>query len=308
MSAFRFASAVAALAICMPAMAATVKPSSLSASSSFPPEDGVTYDAKNAADDKLATAWVEGEPGSAGAFITLDLGGSKQITGLKVWGGLWASYKFWESGNRPKEIEVKFSDESTETFELADEMKVQEVKFKKPVSTSSVRVRIKSVYSGSAWTDTGFSEIHVVDASPDSFAPIASFNASSTLPDDDDGNYGTDNLTDGMADSMWCEGSDGDGTGEWIEFNFKGSKSVSKLSMINGIGSSVKVFFKGNKATKGTLTFADGSTEQITIKPSIMPQTISFAPRTTNKVKLTFTEVKKGTEFNDLCVSEAYFE
>ncbi len=38
-----------------------------------------------------------------------------------------------------------------------------------------------------------------------------------------------------------------------------------------------------------------------------MKQTISFPEHETSKVRITFTEVYKGKEFNDLCVSEAYF-
>ena len=38
-----------------------------------------------------------------------------------------------------------------------------------------------------------------------------------------------------------------------------------------------------------------------------MKQTLSFPTKPTSKVRVTFTEVKKGKEFNDLCISEAVF-
>ena len=42
------------------------------------------------------------------------------------------------------------------------------------------------------------------------------------------------------------------------------------------------------------------------MKDSVSEQTISFPARETSKVRIAFTTVKKGSEFDDLCVSEAY--
>jgi len=106
---------------------------------------------------------------------------------------------------------------------------------------------------------------------------------------------------------MWCEGNKtGDGTNEWIELDLGAPTSVSKLLLRNGNAYSFTYFMKSNRATGASLAFADGSTESVVIKDSISEQTIQFAPRTTSKVKITFTGVKKGSEFNDLCISEAY--
>ena len=64
---------------------------------------------------------------------------------------------------------------------------------------------------------------------------------------------------------------------------------------------------KANSATAATLAFDGGATETIAIKPSMMSQTISFPAKTTAKVKMTITAVRKGKEFNDLCLSEVNF-
>ena len=99
-----------------------------------------------------------------------------------------------------------------------------------------------------------------------------------------------------------------DGTGEWVEFTFPGSQSVSKLVLRNGNAYSLTYFMKSNRVTAATATFSDGTSESLTIKDTITEQSIPFAsPHDTSKVKLTFTTVKKGTEFDDLCLSEAYF-
>jgi hypothetical protein len=106
---------------------------------------------------------------------------------------------------------------------------------------------------------------------------------------------------------MWCEGNKtGDGTNEWLELDLGVSTSVSRLVLRNGSAYSFTYFMKANRGTTATLTFGDGSTEAITLKDTISEQTISFAARSTSKVKITFTGVKKGSEYNDLCISEAY--
>ena len=46
------------------AFAAGLKPASVTASSSYPPEDGTSYDASQVMDGKASTSWVEGDPGN----------------------------------------------------------------------------------------------------------------------------------------------------------------------------------------------------------------------------------------------------
>lgn len=301
--------ALVALTLASPADAGMVDIAGAEASSTEAPAEGVKYEASNLTDGKQSTAWFEGEDGSGlGAYVTLDLGGEKTVTGLRIWGGYWYTADFWERHNRPKEIEVFFSDDSKLEFSLADEMKPADLTFDKPVTTSSVKVKIKAIHRGNTFNDTGISEVQVMEAANGGVVPAASFSASSTYPADGDGDYEPDNLSDGILDSMWCEGNgDGDGTGEWVEFDFGGSKQVSKLQINNGNALSFGMFMKANHARVAELSFSDGSTEKVELKGSFMKQTLSFPTKTTSKVRVTFTEVKKGKEFNDLCISEAVF-
>jgi hypothetical protein len=62
-----------------------------------------------------------------------------------------------------------------------------------------------------------------------------------------------------------------------------------------------------NRATKATLTFSDGSTHAVVIKNSASLQKVEFPSKTTSSVRVTFTEVYRGKEYNDLCISELYF-
>ncbi len=292
------------------AEAAPIEVATVSATSTYPEEAGVSYNPQNAIDGKQSTVWVEGDTNGSGLgeSVQFTFESSTKVQSFRIWSGNYYSYDFWQRHNRIKEIEVEFSDGSTQKYTLKDEMVPQMVQLETPVETSTVRIEVKSVYRGSTFTDTVISEVIFYDDQPESVLSIASYNTSSVYPADADGSYEPTNLSDGVTDSMWCEANkEGDGTGEWVEFNFGAPQDVSSLIMVNGNGYSFPFFMKGNRATKATLTFSDGSTEDIDIKNSLMKQTISFPEHETSKVRITFTEVYKGKEFNDLCVSEAYF-
>lgn len=273
------------------------------ASSTYP--EG-SYGPERVVDGKQGTAWVEGEDGGGlGAWVELDLGGEHTVEALRVWAGDWYDDTSWNRANRPKELEIKLSDGHTEvvTFKDAREIHTFPLGGRK---TSTVRLRIKSTYAGSTWLDTGISEVQVVgDGKPPGH--VATVTASSHAKADGDGTYVAANAVDQIDDSMWCEGDAGDGAGQTLTFDFGASKSVSSLTWINGIGTSLPLWMKANRATAITLTFDGGSTETLEVKPSPRAQTLSFPARTTSKVTLTFDTVLAGKDFNDLCVSEAWF-
>jgi len=290
------------------AMAGQVKPAGVEASSYLVSDKGEAYEGKGVTDGKLDNGWLEGDDSSGlGSWVKLDLGGEKTVTGLKIWNGYWISHDFWTRHNRAKEIEVEFSDGSKETFTLGEEMKPDQVRFKSPKATTSVKVKFKSVYRGSTFNDTGFSEIQVMDNSPSAHVVPATYTPSSVL-EDGSTKYPPEQLADGLVDSLWCEGNaDGDGTGESVVFDFGQSVQISKLKMRNGSAGSFKDFMATNRAKAGKLTFSDGSSVDIPIKTSLMEQTIPFPAKSTSTVTLTITEVVKGSSYNDLCIAEARF-
>lgn len=297
-----------ALAAVTPAYAAKVVPVGVNASSAYPEENGISYQPDRTTDSKATSAWVEGEQGSGlGSWIEYDLGGMHTVAKLKVWAGLWYSTEYWGRANRPKEIEVAFSDGSKQVLALKDEMKVQELLLPAPVKTTTVRIKIKAIYDGNTWLDTAISEVQIFDTEPDG-VPVRGVTASTTLPPDGDGNYDPKNAVDGLNDSMWCEGDKaGDGTGSWIDVDFGAKTAVSQLTVVNGIGSALPLWMKANRAGTATLAFDDGATEVVTLKNSMMPQTITFPAHTASRVKVTFAGVVKGKEYNDLCMSEVRF-
>lgn len=291
------------------AQADVLKVTGFTASTSLAETQGVSYEVKNLGDLKAGGVWCEGENGSGlGSWVQADLEGPKLITSLRIWNGNWYSKDFWVRHNRAKEIDVEFSDGSIQKFTLKDEYASELVKLTKPVTTSSVKLKVRSVYNGSTFNDTVISELQVLDDAPPPVVRPQGYAASSIFPTDADANYEPANMGDGMLDSMWCEGNQkSDGTGEWVEFLLPGNTAVSKLKLRNGNATSFSIFMKSNAAKSATLTFSDGSKTPITIKPSMVEQVIDIGAHKTQKVRLTFDSVQKGKEFDDLCVSEAAF-
>lgn len=292
-----------------PAAAAVVKPTTWTASSSAPGAEGVSYDVANLGDAKQSTPWIEGDEGSGlGSWAQADFGSERTITAFTVWAGCWYTFDYWQRYNRPKLVVLEFSDGSSEEFTLADEFKPQTLTLKGPKKTSSVKVKVKGVYAGNTFNDTALSEIVFRDSDKTPHIPVKAYAASTTFPADGDGNYEPLNVQDGILDSMWCEGNTKtDGANEWLEFDFGGTQDVSKLVLRNGNTYSFGYFMKSNRAVAATLAFSDGSSETVAIKDTVSEQTIAFPSHSASKVRVTFTTVKKGSEFNDLCVSEAYF-
>lgn len=306
---------LAALSLAPTAVGAPIKPASVSASSTLPGASGVNYNPTNLIDRKQSTVWVEGDTSGNGLGTTLefDLGGTHTVTELHVWNGNWYTWDFWNRHNRVKEVVVSFSDGTKETHVLEDEMVRQVVKLKKPVSTTTVTLKINQVYRGTTFTDTVLSEVILYDDQPTTTARPKAFNDSSHLEADADGSYEAVNVSDLVLDSMWCEAAPGDGVGEWIELDFGKPTELSKLSLVNGNAYSLGFWMKSNRVTGLELAFSNGSTQQVAVKNVMLPQLIALDPVTTTKVHMKVTEVQAGKEaaadeaYNCVCISEAAF-
>jgi len=293
------------------AEAKVFKPSSVTASSTLPPAEGVEYSADKVNDAKASTPWIEGDGGSGlGQWIRLDLDGEQDVRELKIWNGNWYSFDFWTRSNRVKDIEVELSDGSKHSFTLKDEKKPETIKLPGGTKTSSVKIKIKSIYKGSTWNDSCFSEILLSDGKGLDFATPASTATSGFLEEDSDGNYGVENAFDTLKDTMWCENdASGDGTGSWIEYTFGSPTAISKLKLHNGNAYGITQCTASNRAKAIRLDFSDGSSKTIGNVSGSCPllKQYAFDSRTVTSVKMTFTTVTKGSQHNDLCISEARF-
>ncbi len=297
------------LLLAVPSSGAAVLKPTWSASSVAPTVDNQSYGASNLGDGKASSAWFEGVDGSGlNEWVQADLGAEKAVTGFTVWAGWWYTSSQWTHYNRPKALLVEFSDGTTQEFTLQDSYTPQAFELPSARKTSTVKFKIKSDFTSDAYQDTAISEIQIRDNSRAETAAVASYSASSTFPPDVDGTYDAKNISDGIVDTVWCEGNKtGDGTGEWLDLALAGSQTLSSLTLRNGNAYNLGVYMKSNRATQATLTFSDGGQETIAIKDTSVEQKVSFSPHTTSKVRIAFDTVKKGSEYNDLCLAEAYF-
>jgi hypothetical protein len=290
-----------------PAEAGQLKVAQWSASSNAPATDARNYEVTNLGDGKQGTAWAEGEDGAGlGSWVMADFGEARTVTTLTVWASHWYNVEYFGHYARPKTVVAEYANGTSEEFTLQDEQRPQLLKLKSPVSTQTVKLRIKAIYSGKG-VDTGISEIKFFDASPGETTTAATVTASSVAASDADGSYIAGNASDGIVDSMWCEGNKAsDGTGEWLDLALGGSQTVSAVKLRSG-ASTMDLFKAVNRPTTATLRFGDGSTESITLKDMLFEQTFPFSARTTDRVKVSFTGVKKGEKYDDMCVSEITF-
>ena len=287
--------------------AKTLTISSVNASSSYSDEHG-NYVAQQVADDYASKSWVENENAAGlGAWVEISLDGTQEVNEIEIWNGNWYSFNEWDYYNRIKDIEVKFSDGSSETFTLEDKKKTESLKLNTPVKTSSVKLIIRSVYKGSAYTDrTAISEVRIKGLGEEAY-PVPKITASTELPEDNDGSYHGSNMQDRLIDTAWC--SKGSDDGSVFTYDFSATTKISKLHVINGNAADFKIFMAYAKPKGLELTYSDGSSEKIVVKPSPKIQTIPLSKTVSVKqVKITPVDIAAGKSQPNTCISELRFE
>lgn len=113
-------------------------------------------------DGDTTTAWVEGVDGNGeGESITFTFGDLYAVSDIKIWNGYQKSEDLYYKNARPAELELEFSDGSTERISLQDTSSgFQEFALERHV-TSYVKLKIISTYEGSKYEDTVISEIEL---------------------------------------------------------------------------------------------------------------------------------------------------
>lgn len=136
---------------------------SYSASSVLPASEYGTYVASNLSDGDWNTAWVEGSSGSgADQSVTISRasGGKATVSCLELVAGYGKSTDIYYKNARPKQVSlIADSGEVVAQVTLADSYRVvQSISFP-AVSTSSITLRIDSVYEGNKYDDCAISEM-----------------------------------------------------------------------------------------------------------------------------------------------------
>lgn len=130
--------------------------------SSYLPEKNIKHVPDLIMDGDTTTAWVEGVDGNGeGESITFTFGDLYAVSDIKIWNGYQKSEDLYYKNARPAELELEFSDGSTERISLQDTSSgFQKFALERHV-TSYVKVKIISTYAGSKYEDTVISEIEL---------------------------------------------------------------------------------------------------------------------------------------------------
>ena len=123
-------------------------------------EYDMTHSPNRVIDGNTSTAWVEGVKGNGlGESVAFLLDDTYMMSGFEIYTGYQKDSDRYYKNARPKEISVSFSDGTSQIFELKDMMGVQKIQLVAPVETNSIKITIRSVYSGNKYEDTVISEI-----------------------------------------------------------------------------------------------------------------------------------------------------
>jgi len=277
----------------------------VTASSSKPESMGVTFGPDKAADGQAYSHWAEGESaGGLGDWIDFKFPKTSVVTRMVIYNGNWDSKDFFLRSNRVKKLRVKGMSGLPEEYELQDTMERQEVVFKKPLRTRSIKLILKDVYPGSTFNDTCISEVQFFNDLPGHAVMIAGAEATSALKSDPDASYGAGRVVDGLRDTVWCEGKEGAGVGEVITLKLGGDVSLETLEFLNGVAASEDTFQKNNRVIRMKLEF--GTTVKEVGIPDIFGQKvqISLGGVKASTIRLTILETTPGTHYNDTCISE----
>lgn len=130
--------------------------------SSYLSEKNIKHVPDRIMDGDTTTAWVEGVEGNGeGESITFTFGDLYVVSDIKIWNGYQKSEDLYYKNARPSELELEFSDGSTERISLQDTSSgFQEFALERHV-TSYVKIKIISTYDGSKYEDTVISEIEL---------------------------------------------------------------------------------------------------------------------------------------------------
>ncbi len=289
------------------ASAEVLKVKSVRASSTAPEDAGISYAPEKAVDSRVSTYWAEGEDSAGlGDWIEFNFGKEVTISRIVFYGGNWDSHEFFRRHNRPKRVQLKFSDRSSQHIEIADKMERQVIALEKPVKTRMVRLVLKEVYPGTTFNVTCIAEVRFQNDLPGQELDDVKASATSALPPDSAGSYGADRLVDGIEDLVWCEGrKKGPGIGETVTLSWSQPVAIEEIAILNGVAYSEETYLKNNRVSRLKVQLGDNPPKEVDVEDRFGAyQAIPMNRATGSSLTLTVTGVVRGTKFDDTCISE----
>jgi len=137
---------------------------------------------------------------------------------------------------------------------------------------------------------------------------IFEITASSTLTDSSgEFSYFPGNAFDKDNTTAWVESVQGNGVGEWINFEFLKAGQIKGLKIFPGYAADRDVYFKNGRLKKIKIEFSNDPALEFDLVDEYALQEISFAPVLTDYIKIIIQDIWPGTKFNDTCLAEVEF-
>lgn len=119
------------------------------------------YQAENAIDRSMATAWNEGAPGDGvGEWIEVKADRLQHVQGVRICAGFASDEGTYYNNARPAAVTITFDDHTSMDMELDDLFaQYQTLELEEPKDTTSIRVTVTAVYGGNRYSDCCISEV-----------------------------------------------------------------------------------------------------------------------------------------------------
>ncbi len=122
------------------------------------PEGPYKYGAASAYDRKIDTAWCTNPSKAADFWLKIDHEWERSFSGVGIINGVAKSGALYRNNSRPKEILIEINGKLSSTAVLSDDLNPQWISFDQ-TKGRSVKITIKSVYSGAKYADICITEI-----------------------------------------------------------------------------------------------------------------------------------------------------
>ena len=168
------------------------------------------------------------------------------------------------------------------------------------VTSGTVTTVFTGTTSASGGSSTDTTEIAV------QIRPTASV-ASSTLEPTQTNSYGVTNLLDGDVTTAWNEGSDGNGIGEWVQFNFAQDVVLSRIEIANGYQKDDDRYAGNPRVQSIKVEYSNGTGQLVDLLDSKQLQIITPTREPITSVRIVIVSVYPGAEWDDTALSEVRF-
>ena len=125
-----------------------------------------------------------------------------------------------------------------------------------------------------------------------------SLTASSQLAD----RYSPEKANDYDLQTVWAEGSPGDGSGEWIRISLRVRQFVKAVLLFPGHSGSERLFKQNNRVKAMSITFGSKTLNQA-CSDVFFPVRFPIEAEV-DTMRLNVLSVYKGSKYNDLCIGE----